>query len=231
MAVSILAHAVWFWCSPPLSQPGPASAPVVIGWVQLPQQAVAPAAPSVAKPLTPKPVAATPAGPRRDAPVLPSKRPPPEPSPPASVAPATAPDAATAVAGVLPPADGGGTNPSSPALAATAASAGAAAGMPVAPATGGALVEAVPLDGDNPPPRYPRLARQRGWEGLVSLQVRVNALGEVEDVWVEGSSGHGVLDQAALTAVKGWRFRPARQGVRAISGVARVPIEFRLRGG
>lgn len=93
------------------------------------------------------------------------------------------------------------------------------------------LVDAVPLAGENPPPAYPRLARQRGWEGLVALRVRISAVGAVENVSVEQSSGHGVLDQAALAAVKTWRFRPAQEGRRAVAGVARVPIEFRLRGG
>ncbi|MHB1397605.1 MAG: energy transducer TonB [Trichloromonadaceae bacterium] len=93
------------------------------------------------------------------------------------------------------------------------------------------MIEAIPLAGENPPPLYPRLARQRGWEGLVALRVRVSAAGEVLDAWVEHSSGHAVLDQAALKAVQSWRFRPAREGLRAVAGVARVPIEFRLRGG
>lgn len=121
---------------------------------------------------------------------------------------------------------------SEPAAASQSAGAAPATASPVVGAQEAvALIEAIPLAGENPPPIYPRLARQRGWEGLVALRVRVSATGEVLEVWVEHSSGHGVLDQAALTAVKSWRFRPARDGVRAVAGVARVPIEFRLRGG
>jgi protein TonB len=121
----------------------------------------------------------------------------------------------------------GETAAAGPSAAATSATASPAGGAQDA----AALIEAIPLAGENPPPLYPRLARQRGWEGLVALRVRVSAAGEVLEAWVEQSSGHGVLDQAALKAVQSWRFRPAREGLRAVAGVARVPIEFRLRGG
>ena len=135
--------------------------------------------------------------------------------------------AATAAGEGSTAADLGETAAANPPAAATSATASPAGGAQEA----AALIEAVPLAGENPPPLYPRLARQRGWEGLVALRVRVSAAGEVLEAWVEQSSGHGVLDQAALNAVQSWRFRPAREGVRAVAGVARVPIEFRLRGG
>lgn len=227
---SLLIHGLWFCCSPPLSAPGPVSAPVEIGWRLLPPAAVSTAvAPPTAKPVTEPPVA-SPATPPRQLSAPPSRRPAAEPLPPVSASTALPPAASVSeFQAELPLSDGGETNQAS--ASATAASTPAAVHPAATPAAGGALVEAVPLNGDNPPPVYPRLARQRGWEGLVSLQVRVSALGEVEQAWVESSSGHGVLDQAALTAVQRWRFRPAREGARAVSGLARVPIEFRLRGG
>jgi protein TonB len=96
--------------------------------------------------------------------------------------------------------------------------------------TAATSLEAVPVAGVNLPPVYPRPARQRGWEGSVMLRVQVSAGGRVDDIWVERSSGYQILDQAALVAVKKWRFRPAQSGGRSVAGLVRVPISFELRG-
>lgn len=91
------------------------------------------------------------------------------------------------------------------------------------------LVKAEPAYERNPPPRYPRPALDRGWEGTVLLQVRVTPLGEVAELKIERTSGHAVLDRAATEAVRNWRFRPARLGERAIEGTVLVPVAFTLR--
>jgi periplasmic protein TonB len=93
------------------------------------------------------------------------------------------------------------------------------------------LIEAVPAAGDNRPPAYPRLAQQRGWQGVVILRVQVDAGGDVEALRLEQSSGYDILDSAALAAVRRWRFQPARVGDEAVAGEVRVPIVFELRGG
>jgi protein TonB len=80
----------------------------------------------------------------------------------------------------------------------------------------------------NPLPRYPREARERGWEGLVLLSVGVAADGRAESVEVRNSSGHSVLDQAAAEAVRRWRFEPARRAGVPVAANAEVPIRFRL---
>lgn len=49
----------------------------------------------------------------------------------------------------------------------------------------------------NPIPRYPQLARERGWEGVVVLAVQVGAGGEALSVGIAKSSGHGLLDASA----------------------------------
>ena len=83
--------------------------------------------------------------------------------------------------------------------------------------------EAPDLGGDSDPvleestvPDYPRLARMRGWEGVVQIRLVVGVDGSVVEARVEQSSGHRVLDDAALVAVRGWRFRPGRAGGRAV---------------
>ncbi|WP_312935057.1 energy transducer TonB, partial [Pseudomonas sp.] len=65
---------------------------------------------------------------------------------------------------------------------------------------------------NNPPPDYPSLAMRRGWEGTVLLRVQVLASGAPGQIQVQNSSGRAQLDEAAVAAVKRWRFVPAKQG-------------------
>ncbi|MDH5344064.1 MAG: energy transducer TonB, partial [Betaproteobacteria bacterium] len=80
----------------------------------------------------------------------------------------------------------------------------------------------------NPPPRYPPAARRLGSEGTVMLRVLVSAEGLPVRVELEQTSGSSPLDRAALDAVRGWRFAPARRGEQNIEDWVRVPIVFRL---
>ena len=82
----------------------------------------------------------------------------------------------------------------------------------------------------NPAPRYPPAARRSGEQGTVTLRVLVTAEGLPSRVSVEKTSGSAHLDNAALEAVKGWRFTPARRGNEAVDGWVLVPIVFRLEG-
>ena len=81
---------------------------------------------------------------------------------------------------------------------------------------------------NNPKPIYPSVARSRHWEGLVVLRVYVTAEGRCGEVSVQRSSGHEVLDESALEAVKKWRFVPAKRGDAAQASWVTVPIEFQL---
>jgi len=81
---------------------------------------------------------------------------------------------------------------------------------------------------NNPRPAYPLAARRRGDQGTVLLRVLVTAEGLAATVGLEKTSGHSSLDEAALTAVKSWRFVPARQGAQAIESPYVVPIVFKL---
>lgn len=81
---------------------------------------------------------------------------------------------------------------------------------------------------NNPRPAYPLAARRRGDQGTVLIRVVVTADGLAANVNVEKTSGHPSLDEAALTAVKSWRFVPARQGGQAIESPYVVPVVFKL---
>lgn len=81
---------------------------------------------------------------------------------------------------------------------------------------------------NNPPPRYPPVALEQGWEGTVLLRVRVLADGRPDSVEVQTGSGRKVLDEAAVQTVKRWLFNPARRGDTPVDGWASVPIVFKL---
>ena len=80
----------------------------------------------------------------------------------------------------------------------------------------------------NPPPQYPWQARRMGIEGRVVLHVEILQSGGAGRIEIRQSSGHDMLDQAAITAVTGWRFAPARISGAPITAWADVPISFRL---
>ena len=82
---------------------------------------------------------------------------------------------------------------------------------------------------NNPRPAYPPMARRLGIEGLVVLRVQVSAKGTPDQVAVAQTSGTQVLDEAALRAVQGWSFVPARLGEKPIAHVVDVPVRFQLK--
>lgn len=82
----------------------------------------------------------------------------------------------------------------------------------------------------NPEPVYPVSARRRGEQGTVMLKVLVTREGTAASVSVDKTSGFAVLDQAALEAVRKWRFAPARHGAEPVESAVLVPIVFRLEG-
>lgn len=78
------------------------------------------------------------------------------------------------------------------------------------------------------PPRYPVAARRARAEGTVYLRIFIDPEGLPREVRVHRSCGHELLDDAAVDAVRRFRFKPHR-----VNGVARnvqaiVPIEFSL---
>jgi protein TonB len=80
----------------------------------------------------------------------------------------------------------------------------------------------------NPAPVYPAVARRSGDQGTVMLKVLVSLEGAPLRVELDQSSGSKLLDSAAVDAVKGWRFVPARRGAQNIEGWVRVPVVFKL---
>jgi len=77
-------------------------------------------------------------------------------------------------------------------------------------------------------PVYTDEARRRAIEGDVVLEIIVRRDGSVGDVRVLRSMGSG-LEQRAITAVRQWKFSPARRLGSAVDVVVEVAVGFTLR--
>lgn len=153
--------------------------------------------------------------PRQSAPTPPTRTPQPRPQPQREAV-ISAPSSTAAAAELTSAA------PQPPAVAESSASAAAAESAPPSPPR---------FDADylqNPRPEYPALSRRLGEQGRVVLRVRVEANGNAGLVELHRSSGFSRLDEAALQAVRRWKFVPARRGNEAVAESVLVPIPFIL---
>jgi protein TonB len=80
----------------------------------------------------------------------------------------------------------------------------------------------------NLPPAYPREAWLARMEGQVTVRIKISAAGEVTSAKIERSSGWPLLDDAALTAIRRWRFEPARRNGVPVSYELLKPFTFRI---
>ena len=87
---------------------------------------------------------------------------------------------------------------------------------------------AIPRYKNNPPLKYPVIARRRGYEGKILLSAMISVDGTVVGVKVKESSGHPILDRAAMKAVEAWEFEPARRMGSPIYMSVDVPVRFVL---
>lgn len=78
-------------------------------------------------------------------------------------------------------------------------------------------------------PVYPRSARRRGREGIVTIEAAVEETGQVGDVAVVATSGHDDLDSAAIKAVRKAKFVPANDNGQSVAAKLRLTFNFRLK--
>ncbi|MFA0653994.1 MULTISPECIES: energy transducer TonB [Vibrio] len=78
------------------------------------------------------------------------------------------------------------------------------------------------------PPNYPRQARRRGVEGVATYEIWLDAEGKQIKQALVNSSGALMLDNAALEAIKQWKFSPHTVNGRAIAHRVQIPVRFRL---
>ena len=76
------------------------------------------------------------------------------------------------------------------------------------------------------PPEYPREAQVKRIQGTVVLQVRVDREGNVTDAKLV--SGHPALAQAAIEAVKKWKYHPYLLNGSPFQMVTKADVTFTL---
>jgi TonB family protein len=103
---------------------------------------------------------------------------------------------------------------------------GSGSGTGYGPGSGGGYGGGSYVSGAHP--IYPPEARRAGLEGVVRLRLLIGVSGSVTELRVLKSSGHEILDEAALRAVRKWRFSPARYGSRPVESNHDVEIKFTL---
>jgi protein TonB len=77
-------------------------------------------------------------------------------------------------------------------------------------------------------PAYPPLARSARIQGAVVLQAVISKQGTIEDLSV--LSGHPMLVQAALDAVRQWRYRPYILNNEPVEVETQITVNFSLAG-
>ena len=80
-----------------------------------------------------------------------------------------------------------------------------------------------------PFPRYPRAASAQGKEGFVVLRILIDPMGRVLEAHVVRARPPGIFEEAAVAALRAWRFRPARNQGRPVAVWARQALHFELR--
>lgn len=101
------------------------------------------------------------------------------------------------------------------------------AAVPAAP-PGPLLITAPRYRSPPSPPVYPPRAVEFGLTGTVLVRAHVAPDGSTGETRVWRSSGHALLDAAAIAAVRRWTFEPASVGGRRVEAWVEVPVHFRL---
>lgn len=100
------------------------------------------------------------------------------------------------------------------------------------------LIEFIPYDEDPMPiggyegiknrARYPEIAREAGIEGMVIVRAFIDDKGIVREVKIQLGIPNTGLDEAAMSAVKRTRFKPAKQRDKPVGVWISIPITFKL---
>jgi protein TonB len=77
------------------------------------------------------------------------------------------------------------------------------------------------------PPVYPAMAKQLRLEGDVEVEAHITESGTVESV--KPLTGNAVLMNAAVDAMKHWKFTPFTEGGKPVKAVAPILFSFKLQ--
>ena len=102
------------------------------------------------------------------------------------------------------------------------------------PPPDGPRVKFIPYDDPPQPlsnirPVYPEIAQEAGIEGTVVVQVFIDKRGRVKDTLILKGIPNTGLDEAAISAIRKTRFRPAKQRERPVGVWISIPVNFRLK--
>lgn len=92
---------------------------------------------------------------------------------------------------------------------------------PLVPDMSGADIVANPIS--QPQPQYPQRALEAEKEGIVRLRITIGPDGAVIDAQVVNAQPRGWFENAAINAVKRWRYQPSGRTIQT-----EVEIEFKL---
>lgn len=88
-------------------------------------------------------------------------------------------------------------------------------------------VDVNPVPVRTPPPEYPEALKREGGTGVVAVTIVIDEKGAVTSAAVAKSSNSGFND-AALEAVKKWKFKPAQKDGEKVKVRVTIPISFSL---
>lgn len=122
---------------------------------------------------------------------------------------------------------GTAATPQSGAAAADPAGRAAAAEPDLPAAAGGGVTPPEIVDSSRVRPDYPEAAQRAGLEGQVVLRAIIDRQGRARQVQVLRGLGLG-LDEAAVAAVRQWKFRPAIRNGSPVEVIYILSVYFRL---
>ena len=75
---------------------------------------------------------------------------------------------------------------------------------------------------------YPPIARRKGWQGIVKLELHIEADGSITDLQLAETSGYSILDRAAMQCLQFARLPGAARWLQGKTIDIVVPVEYRL---
>lgn len=82
-----------------------------------------------------------------------------------------------------------------------------------------------PIKTKNVPPVYPPIAHQNHIQGVVILDITIGTDGKVKDTKTLRSP-NSLLENAAITAVRAWEYKPTEVDGKPVQVIMTVPVNF-----
>jgi protein TonB len=76
---------------------------------------------------------------------------------------------------------------------------------------------------------YPEIARKAGIEGQVTVYAHINERGEVINTKILVPLGNSGCNEAAVTAIKAVKWKPAKQRDKPVAVWVSIPVKFKLK--